>query len=52
MKPAQRRTANATATKVTNEIARLERALQRFTPGTLPHDKLNRELAVLRQRGG
>lgn len=52
MKPAQRRAANAAATKVTNEISRLERTLQRLKPGTLPHDKLSRELADLRQRGG
>ncbi len=51
MKPAQRRAANAAAAKVANEIARLERALQRFTPGTLPHGKLSRELESLRKQG-
>jgi hypothetical protein len=52
MKPAQRRAVKTAVNKAKTEIARLERAIQRFTPGTLPHDKLTRELADLRQRGG
>lgn len=45
MKPSQRNAIRSKAKQASAAISRLERALVKFTPGTLPHIKLNAELA-------
>lgn len=48
MKPSERNALRSQAKQTLNEIARLERALERLTPGTLPYEKIKGELSQAR----
>lgn len=50
MKPSERNAIKAIADEARREISRLERSLEGFKPGTLPHRNLTTQLAAARAK--
>lgn len=50
MKPSERNAIKAIADEARREISRLERSLEGFKSGTLPHQKLTSQLAAARAK--